>query len=235
MVQSHYLASNAVYDGVTKRITSIPDESGLENLVQYSSDATALYEETGWGADNGPAFRTPAINTVAMKADGWGARISGVRTPFTVISVMQLASFANYETAWGFTYNGTYIPGHLAARPRSPRSSVSGWNILRYENGWYIFGSGTVPIDTNRHIIIQTFSDRAPGKHGLNIDGTELVPATDDTCGTGSYTFNEFRIGGWGTTGDRCQVRFAELHLYAGVLTSEQKTAIIADIHARRG
>ncbi len=228
-IQSHWFAENATVSGST--VVSVSDEQGTEDLIQFSTNAT--YEPTGWGGDSGPSIH---INGHSLQANGWGPRVSGNKKSFLITAKVQILSTGVADTPWGFTAGtGNNYPVHLAPR----KIYTVQTDIFRCEYSFstssrYVRRYGTPLIaDGNRHNLVVEFSGST---HRMWVDGVEMSYDFTDYSSTYYYcNFDKFVIGGWGTTGDACELRLAEMHIYNSSVTDTIRNKLIADLQNRRG
>lgn len=228
LVQSHWFAADAVVDG-GGHVTSGPDRDGLEALV--ASGLGAPVHIGVWAPDGGPAFE---FTNSCLTADGWAARVNGIRVPVTTIDLRLHTTAVNWETPHGFTFNDGYNGFHLGPRIRDAfypndlrcdRQDPGSWQTITQDTA----GSNLVPMVTAGVYDGSVFR--------IFRNGVENLPYVQQTPCVADFatTFNQFRVGAWGTLLNPFNGQLCELHVYLGALTDAQVLSVSNDIIARRG
>ena len=233
LTQSHWLAHNVTFSsGIT--VDGIADEALTTNLragTDVGGSRSGMYVANGW-PDGGPYMQLGPLNTKGyLGAVDWATRLSGVRTPVSVVFLFNNGAVASSvilgcqmigESAaiWIFAV-GVLIS--LQIRTLAPAYTQKN-----------TYKTGDLPSNTNA-VAVVTY-DGTTARTFIN--GAETTPyslqQTSDDANT--MVWHTFNIGSGGTGGTYAgNFKLAEAHVYLGCLTTEQVVRISHSALNRRG
>lgn len=240
--QSHWLAENAVVNG-NGYVTSVADASNVQALTTTATtDAQRWkYNASGWSL-NGKTL--PALVVLAgsqelpLSAHTWASKLGNYAGAFTTIFLWETVSAGRNSFSWTLAANGTskdmagFYQENSAGRRLSRRFDVP-------NGGTQVSFSGSI----GKQITVQeypgTSAANAAAQFRVWTNGTLITPSvvsSSGNLGKVSLAFDRFWIGSEGSyAASPANYKLAQVHIYKGTLTDEQRNSITAYLKSISG